>query len=454
MSARRRTSQKAVVYAASTRPAGAHPAHDRGDRVGGDVSTSTETEALLLEANLISSSGRASTCSSATTSRFLHLITGDHWAPQILKHRGAQSRPGRYFGRLPRGRVNRTITALQRAFLIRSCTTLFESAPPACSTRSAAAPALHREIDFPAIRAGARGHRLPVRRSHLVKQELAAEMEKASSELEFETAALYRDRLAALSAIQSQQASIRAPWRRPTCSPSTRRAAILRRGVLLPHRPELGNRAYFPRGRILHARGVLPVPGTVLRRQAAAKTILLSHAIEECDLPRRRALSVKAASRSKSRAQARREEELIAHALTNAASAGAQARDTATQGRCWKAWPQRFNAHRRSDRGLRQPANPGHQRGRRDDRGGTRWFHQEQYRKSTSSRRLTPGDDYAMMREVLQRRFKRLLAPPRRAIGRGESEGRHDAAMRRSIDGGIAASAAPHRLASGAPAAA
>src|SRR4051794_36465305 len=88
------------------------------------VSTSTETEALLLEANLIKQLRPRFNVQLRDDKSFPYiLITGDHWAPQILKHRGAQTRPGRYFGPFASaGAVNRTITALQRAFLIRSCT--------------------------------------------------------------------------------------------------------------------------------------------------------------------------------------------------------------------------------------------------------------------------------------------------------------------------------------------
>ncbi|MEY9603672.1 excinuclease ABC C subunit [Bradyrhizobium japonicum] len=175
------------------------------------VSTNTETEALLLEANLIKQLRPRFNVQLRDDKSFPYiLITGDHWAPQILKHRGAQTRPGRYFGPFASaGAVNRTITALQRAFLIRSCTdSFFESRSRPCllyQIRRCAGPCT-REIDFP-------GYTTLVReatdflsgKSHAVKQELAGEMEKASGELEFETAALYRDRLAALSAIQSQQ---------------------------------------------------------------------------------------------------------------------------------------------------------------------------------------------------------------------------------------------------------
>src|SRR5947208_3083488 len=175
------------------------------------VSTSTETEALLLEANLIKQLRPRFNVQLRDDKSFPYiLITGDHWAPQILKHRGAQTRPGRYFGPFASaGAVGRTITALQRAFLVRSCTdSFFESRTRPCllyQIRRCSGPCTS-EIDFT-------GYTTLVReatdflsgRSHLVKQELAHEMEKASGELEFETAALYRDRLAALSAIQSQQ---------------------------------------------------------------------------------------------------------------------------------------------------------------------------------------------------------------------------------------------------------
>jgi excinuclease ABC subunit C len=118
------------------------------------VSTSTETEALLLEANLIKQLRPRFNVQLRDDKSFPYiLITGDHWAPQILKHRGAQTRPGRYFGPFASaGAVNRTITALQRAFLIRSCTdAFFESRSRPCllyQIRRCSGPCT-REIDFP-----------------------------------------------------------------------------------------------------------------------------------------------------------------------------------------------------------------------------------------------------------------------------------------------------------------
>ena len=388
------------------------------------VSTSTETEALLLEANLIKQLRPRFNVQLRDDKSFPYiLITGDHWAPQILKHRGAQTRPGRYFGPFASaGAVNRTITALQRAFLIRSCTdAFFESRTRPCllyQIRRCSGPCT-REVDFT-------GYTNLVReatdflsgRSHLVKQELAGEMEKASSELEFETAALYRDRLAALSAIQSQQGI------NPRTVEEADVFAIHQEGgyscvevFFFRTGQNWGNRAYFPRAEKSFT------PEEVLASFLAQfyddkpppKLILLSHEIEECELLAD-ALSVKAGSKVEVSVPKRGEKkELIAHALTNAREAlGRKLADTATQSRLLQGLvttlglphpPKRIevydNSHIQGTNavGAMIVAGPD-------------GFIKNQYRKfNIKSEGLTPGDDYAMMREVLQRRFKRLLTP-------------------------------------------
>src|SRR5215204_5687526 len=175
------------------------------------VSTTTETEALLLEANLIKQLRPRFNVQLRDDKSFPYiLISGDHWAPQILRHRGAQSRPGRYFGPFASaGAVNRTITALQRAFLIRSCTdAFFESRTRPCllyQIKRCAGPCT-REIDFAGYsELVGEAKDFLSGKSRAVKEQLAREMEQASTDLEFERAALYRDRLAALSAVQAQQ---------------------------------------------------------------------------------------------------------------------------------------------------------------------------------------------------------------------------------------------------------
>ncbi|HET7885202.1 MAG TPA: excinuclease ABC subunit UvrC [Bradyrhizobium sp.] len=395
------------------------------------VSTKTETEALLLEANLIKQLRPRFNVQLRDDKSFPYiLITGDHWAPQILKHRGAQTRPGQYFGPFASaGAVNRTITALQRAFLIRSCTdAFFESRTRPCllyQIKRCAGPCT-REIDFP-------GYTELVReakdflsgRSQAVKQLLAAEMEKASGELEFETAALYRDRLAALSSIQSQQGI------NPRTVEEADLFAIHQEGgyscvevFFFRTGQNWGNRAYFPKAEKSFT------PEEVLASFLAQfyddkpppKLILLSHAIEEAELMAS-ALSIKAGFKVEVTTPQRGEKkELITHALTNAREAlGRKLADTATQGRLLSGLvstlglpvpPRRIevydNSHIQGTNavGAMIVAGPD-------------GFVKNQYRKfNIKSEGLTPGDDYAMMREVLQRRFKRLLA----AAAEGETK--------------------------------
>ena len=386
------------------------------------ISTGTETEALLLEANLIKQLRPRFNVQLRDDKSFPYiLITGDHWAPQILKHRGAQSRPGRYFGPFASaGAVGRTITALQRAFLVRSCTdSFFESRTRPCllyQIKRCAGPCTG-EIDFP-------GYTGLVReatdflsgRSRAVKEELAREMEAASDDLAFERAALYRDRLAALSAIQSQQGI------NPRTVEEADVFAIHQEGgyscvevFFFRTGQNWGNRAYFPRAE----KSFTPeeVLGSFLAQfyddKPPPKLILVSHRIEESQLLAD-ALSIKAGFKVEvSTPQRGEKKELIAHALTNAREAlGRKLADTATQGRLLQGLaaalglpqaPRRIevydNSHIQGTNAVGAMIVA-----------GPEGFLKNQYRKfNIKSEGLTPGDDYAMMREVLERRFKRLL---------------------------------------------
>ena len=386
------------------------------------ISTETETEALLLEANLIKQLRPRFNVQLRDDKSFPYiLITGDHWAPQILKHRGAQTRPGRYFGPFASaGAVGRTITALQRAFLVRSCTdSFFESRTRPCllyQIKRCAGPCTG-EIDFP-------GYTELVReatdflsgRSRAVKGLLAAEMEKASEELEFERAALYRDRLAALSAIQSQQGI------NPRTVEEADVFAIHQEGgyscvevFFFRTGQNWGNRAYFPR-----ADKAMPpeeVLGSFLAQfyddKPPPKLILLSHRVDDQDLLGE-ALTVKAGHKVEvSTPQRGEKKELVTHALTNAREAlGRKLADTATQARLLQGLaaalglprvPQRVevydNSHIQGTNAVGAMIVA-----------GPEGFLKNQYRKfNIKSESLTPGDDYGMMREVLERRFKRLV---------------------------------------------
>ncbi len=386
------------------------------------VSTATETEALLLEANLIKQLRPRFNVQLRDDKSFPYiLITGDHWAPQILKHRGAQTRPGRYFGPFASvGAVNRTITALQRAFLVRSCTdAFFESRTRPCllyQIKRCAGPCTG-EIDFP-------GYTELVReavdflsgRSRLVKQELAAEMEKASADLAFERAAVYRDRLAALSAIQSQQGI------NPRTVEEADVFAIHQEGgyscvevFFFRTGQNWGNRAYFPRAdRTLPADEVL---GSFLAQfyddKPPPRQILLSHRVEDQDLLAE-ALGVKTGFKVEVLTPQRGEKkELVAHALTNAREAlGRKLADSATQARLLQGLAETLGLPRAPRR--IEVYDNSHIQGTNAVGAmivaGPEGFAKNQYRKfNIRSDGLTPGDDYAMMREVLQRRFKRLL---------------------------------------------
>ena len=386
------------------------------------ISTATETEALLLEANLIKQLRPRFNVQLRDDKSFPYiLITGDHWAPQILKHRGAQTRPGRYFGPFASvGAVNRTITALQRAFLVRSCSdSFFESRTRPCllyQIKRCSGPCTG-EIDFPGYTELVReANEFLSGRSRLVKQELAGEMEKASHELEFERAALYRDRLAALSAIQSQQGI------NPRTVEEADVFAIHQEGgyscvevFFFRTGQNWGNRAYFPRA----DKTVPPeeVLGSFLAQfyddKPPPKLILLSQRVEDQELLSE-ALSVKAGHKIEvSTPQRGEKKDLVTHALTNAREAlGRKLADTATQARLLEGLSNALGLPRVPKR--IEVYDNSHIQGTNAVGAmivaGPEGFLKNQYRKfNIKSEGLAPGDDYGMMREVLERRFKRLL---------------------------------------------
>src|SRR5688572_7645357 len=254
------------------------------------VTTATETEALLLEANLIKRLRPRFNVLLRDDKSFPYiLITGDHWAPQILKHRGARSRDGSFFGPFASvWAVNRTITALQRAFLLRSCSdSFFESRTRPCllhQIKRCSAPCT-QEISFPDYAELVReADAFLSGRSRAVKEQLAAEMEQASGAMDYERAAVYRDRLAALSAVQSQQGI------NPRSTEEADVFAVHQEGgfncvqvFFFRTGQNWGNRAYFPKAdRSLPASEVL---GAFLAQfyddKPVPRLILVSHDIED-----------------------------------------------------------------------------------------------------------------------------------------------------------------------------
>jgi excinuclease ABC subunit C len=386
------------------------------------VVTRTETEALLLEANLIKRLRPRFNVTLRDDKSFPYiLITSDHWAPQILKHRGARSRPGQYYGPFASvWAVNRTVNALQRAFLLRSCSDpFFESRTRPCllyQIKRCSAPCT-KAIEFRDYAALVReANAFLSGRSKSVKDQLAAAMEKASTALDFEHAAIYRDRLAALSAIQSQQGI------NPRTVEEADVFAVHQQGgftcvevFFFRTGQNWGNRAYFPKAD--KSLG----PGEVLAAFLAQfyddkpppRLILISHAIEDQALLAE-ALCTKSGHKVEfSTPQRGEKKDLIAHALANAREAlGRKLAETSSQQKLLHQLAATFGLPRPPRR--IEVYDNSHIQGTNAVGAmivaGPEGFRKKDYRKfNIRSTELTPGDDFAMMREVLERRFKRLM---------------------------------------------
>jgi excinuclease ABC subunit C len=410
---------------AYTRPTGYDPRIERMIAATGSlefVSTATETEALLLEANLIKRLRPRFNVLLRDDKSFPYiLITGDHWAPQILKHRGARSRKGNYYGPFASvWAVNRTITALQRAFLLRSCSdAFFEGRTRPCllyQIKRCSGPCT-REIDFAEYGELVReANAFLSGKSQAVKDQLAAEMEKASASLEFERAGIYRDRLAALSAIQSHQGI------NPRGVEDADVFAIHQAGgfscvevFFFRAGQNWGNRAYFPKAD--RSLGPGEVLGAFIAQfyedKPCPRCIFLSDDIEEPALLAE-ALSIKSAHKVELSVPQRGEKkDLVEHALANAREAlGRKLAETSSQRRLLEALRESLQLPRRPVR--IEVFDNSHVQGSNAVGAmivaGPEGFQKNQYRKfNIRSSDLAPGDDFGMLREVLKRRFRRLL---------------------------------------------
>jgi excinuclease ABC subunit C len=400
------------------------------------VSTATETEALLLEANLIKRLRPRFNVLLRDDKSFPYiLITADHWAPQILKHRGARTRDGNYYGPFASvWAVNRTITALQRAFLLRSCSdAFFESRTRPCllyQIKRCSGPCT-REIDFAEYGKLVReANAFLSGKSQAVKDELAAEMEKASAGLEFERAAIYRDRLAALSAVQSHQGI------NPRGLEEADVFAVHQAGgfscvevFFFRTGQNWGNRAYFPKAdRSLSAGEVLSaLLAQFYDDKPCPRCVLISHEIEERALLAE-ALSTKSGHKVEVSVPQRGErKELVDHARANAREALARKlAESSSQRKLLELLAEVF-ALPRPPRRIEVYDNS-HIQGTNAVGAmivaGPEGFQKNQYRKfNIRAADLVPGDDFGMMREVLNRRFKRLMNEAPRPMPGASSPG-------------------------------
>ena len=385
------------------------------------VTTRTETEALLLEANLIKRLRPRFNVLMRDDKSFPYIVvSGDHEAPAILKHRGARSRKGQYFGPFASaGAVGRTINALQRAFLLRTCTdSVYESRTRPCllhQIKRCAAPCTGEiSIEGYAGLVGEASGFLSGKSSQ-IKQGMSRAMQEASDDMDFERAAIYRDRLAALSAIQSHQGI------NPQNTEEADIFAIHQEGGLTCIQvfffrtgQNWGNRAYFPRAdSSLEPQEVL---GAFLAQfyddKPAPRLILLPIEIEDQELLAE-ALTIKTQRRVRIGVPARGEKkDLVDHAVANAREAlGRQLAETSSQGRLLKGLAETF--------GLPHPPrrievyDNSHIMGTAAVGAmivaGPQGFVKNQYRKfNIKGTDITPGDDFGMMREVMTRRFSRL----------------------------------------------
>lgn len=385
------------------------------------VTTHTEAEALLLEANLIKRlKPRFNIVLRDDKSYPWLMLTEDHAFPQITKHRGARGRKGSYYGPFASAwAVNQTVTAMQRVFLLRSCQdTVFSNRSRPCllfQIKRCSAPCVGR------VSADEYGHYVDQARAFLsgkantVQQELAAEMERAAEGLEFERAAAVRDRIRGLTHVQGTA----------VINP----ASLADADVIAAHQiggqtcvqvffirggRNNGNRAFFPtHARDADADAVLAAfLGQFYDDKPPPPVILLNVPLEEQELLAE-ALSLKAARRIEVSVPVRGEKRaVVLHAETNAREAlERRLAETAGQAKLLEAVAGVFGLPGTPDRiecydnshimganayGVMVVAGPD-------------GFNKNAYRKYSIRGPIAPGDDFAMMREVLERRFGRAL---------------------------------------------
>ena len=414
------------------------------------VTTATEIEALLLEANLIKRlKPRFNVVLRDDKSFPFILIARDHPVAQILKHRGARNRKGDYFGPFASaGAVGRTINTLQRAFLLRSCSdAYYETRLRPCllfQIKRCSAPCtgeisleeygllVDEALSF------LRGE------SDEVKRRLHALMDEASLKQDYERAASFRDRLTALSHIQSRQGINPLSLKEADVFAAHQEAGQTCIQVFFFRSGNnWGNRAYFPRAdKSVDVEEVLEsFIAQFYDDKPPPKLILLSH-----DIAGRRllaeALSLRAGRKIDVGKPVRGERrDLVDHALINAREALARRlADAASQGAIFARLAELFDLDEAPERV--EVYDNSHISGTNPVGAmivaGPEGFIKSQYRKfNMKGEDLAPGDDYAMMREMLQRRFSKL------AKSKGEVEGwaAPDLVL---IDGGPGQLAAAH----------
>ncbi len=384
--------------------------------------TDTETEALLLESNLIKRLKPPYNVHLRDDKSFPYiLVARDHEFPQLVKHRGAQNRKGEYYGPFASAKsVTATLNTMQKAFLLRSCSDhVLEGRTRPCllfQIKRCSAPCVglikpdeYNKLveDAAAFLTGA---------SETIKQELTQEMEKAAAATEFERAAALRDRIRALAHVrESQGVNLGANEDADLIAAYSQGGTTSVQVVFFRGGQNFGSRAYFPRAdKSASLEEILGAfIGQFYDNKQVPPTLLVSHDVAEVELLSQ-ALTLKSERKVViTKPQRGQKRILMQNALDNAGEAlarrtaetGAQA--TLLQGVAelfdLDTPPQRIeiydNAHISGTNALGGMVVA-----------GPEGFMKNQYRSfNIKDETMAPGDDFAMMREVMTRRFSRLM---------------------------------------------
>ena len=386
------------------------------------LTTRTETEALLLEQNLIKQLKPKFNVLLRDDKSFPNiLVSRTHGYPQIKKHRGAKKEKGDYFGPFASaGAVNRTLNQLQKVFLLRNCTdATFESRTRPCllyQIKRCSGPCVGyiSEADYEAAVADA--VRFLKGDSTELQANLADQMAEASKDMEFERAAALRDRIRALTNVQSAQGiNPRGVREADVIALHMEGGQACVQVFFIRANQNWGNKDYYPRvGPDIDEPEVLEAfVGQFYDTKDVPRQVILSHPVENMDLMAD-ALSGKRGTKVEILVPQRGEKlELVEGARRNAReSLGRQMAESQAQGKLLRGLAEAFDLDAPPKR--IEVYDNSHIQGTNAVGGmivaGPDGFLKSQYRKfNIRGDDLTPGDDFGMMKEVLKRRFKRLL---------------------------------------------
>ena len=386
------------------------------------LTTRTETEALLLEQNLIKQLKPKFNVLLRDDKSFPNiLVTGDHAFPMIKKHRGAKKQKGDYYGPFASaGAVNRTLNQLQKVFLLRNCTdSMFDSRTRPCllyQIKRCSGPCVGLISEEDYAQSVKDAERFLTGRSTDIQAKLAADMQAASEAMEFERAAALRDRIRAMTSVQSAQGiNPRTVTEADIIALHLEQGQACVQVFFIRAGQNWGNRDFYPRvGADVDAAEVLEAfLGQFYDQKEPARQIILSNAIENPDLMTE-ALTQKLGRKVELLVPQRGEKaELIDSALRNAReSLARKMAESATQAKLLRGLAEAFDLP--DPPGRIEVYDNSHIQGTNAVGAmivaGPDGFMKNSYRKfNIRGEELTPGDDFGMMKEVLTRRFKRLL---------------------------------------------